>query len=72
MYNTTKVLEMAPDEEAKKKPIGPKRPRNRPRKRPIEELKKKNRKEILKISSSDLKIVLNKNVSYKMRARKAE
>ena len=35
-------------------------------------MKKKEQKKILKISFSDLEIVLDENISYKLRAQKAE
>ena len=63
---------MARDEETKKKPIGPKRPRNRPRKRPIEELEEENEKKVLKISSSDSDVVIMESMARRTRGRKAE
>ena len=50
MYSIKKVLVIVRGEEAKKMPIGPKRPRKRPRKRSIEEMEIEDEEEILEIS----------------------
>ena len=63
---------MARDEKAKKKPIGPKQPRDRPRKRFIEKLEENNEEKVLKTLSSDLYVIIIENVARRTRGRKAE
>ena len=72
VYSITKILKNAREKEAKKQTVNPKRPRSRPRKRPIEELEKNNEKEVLETLFSDSNIKITEGVTRRTRARKAE
>ena len=69
MYNIAEMLKVAYKKKAKKQTINSKQLYNWPRKRPIKKLEKKNKKEILKTSSSNSNIKITECMARKTRAR---
>ena len=70
VYNIKEVLKAACEKETKKRTADSKRLCNRPRKRPIEELKEENEEEVLEILFSDSDIEIVESVAHRTRARK--
>lgn len=67
VYNTEKVLEIAREEESRKRPVGLKRLCGRPRKCPLEEIEEE--KKDMKILSNHSDIELEKSVGRRTRSR---
>ena len=69
VYSDEQVVQIAREEESNKKPAGPKRPRGRPRKRPIEELVTESEAESLISLSSESELEIEECVGRRTRSR---
>jgi hypothetical protein len=70
VYSNELVLQIAREEEMKKQPAGPKRPRGRPRKRPIEELLSESEDESSVSHSCESDLDIEECVGRRTRSRK--
>ena len=69
VYSSKDILEVAREEEAPKQDRGPRQPRGRPRKRPIQEVETESEIELLIPSSSDSEVNLEKCIGRRTRLR---